>query len=211
VSMNFDREIQIQLVQVSPVHRVAFGSSCCERMLPNYLAFQTIENWGDFRYLRNALDRVWSSISKQDLYDLTRISTDRIINLAPDTEDYTTVFTSLAGDAVAGVTYAIEALLDPAESLKKSALISQVALNSVFQYLAAVNDPHPLCHVSDTKFEQSLFTHPIMLEEISRQEADIKVLVEIPVVSEEIIMNLKDLSSRSGLQPIARGLAPEGK
>ena len=40
-----------------------FGALCCERMLPNYRAFQNQAKWGDYRPLLRALDTVWSCLA----------------------------------------------------------------------------------------------------------------------------------------------------
>jgi hypothetical protein len=55
---NFD-SLKKELEGISPLHRVAFAASLCERVLPNYSAFSREEGWGDPSVLRAALDEVW--------------------------------------------------------------------------------------------------------------------------------------------------------
>lgn len=54
--------IREQLVALDNGKRLTFGGLCCERLLPNYLAFQAEAGWGDFAALRKALDCVWAHV-----------------------------------------------------------------------------------------------------------------------------------------------------
>ena len=51
--------LEKELKKLPHLHRVAFATSICERMLPIYNAFCRMENWGDPSVLRKALDEIW--------------------------------------------------------------------------------------------------------------------------------------------------------
>jgi uncharacterized protein YjaG (DUF416 family) len=94
--------------------QIAFAASCCERMLPNYVAFSRIEKWGDPDLLRRSLDEVWYFLRGRPL------STNRMERLAaqcycviPHTEDFGSALASAALDAAISVTLTLEACANP--------------------------------------------------------------------------------------------------
>src|SRR6266700_5645738 len=133
--MKMAPNIEAGLAKVSFSRRIAFGASCCERLLPNYLAFYQIEKWGNYGLLRNALDQVWTAIVDNEQRSLLGgISIDEIVALAPDTEDFDTIFTALAGDAASSIVYTIGAYLDPEKSLSDILVVSRLVIDSLFEY-----------------------------------------------------------------------------
>jgi uncharacterized protein len=46
-----ERTLYKKIDGLSLLHKIAFGASCCERLLPNYKLFVDNEGWGDFSYL----------------------------------------------------------------------------------------------------------------------------------------------------------------
>jgi len=186
--------------------KLALGASCCERLLPNYLAFSLMENWGDPQRLRAALDKVWMGlVNESHLVELHNISRSDLIQIIPDTENFTTLFTSLAGDAVASIVYAIESYLNPSESTEKILLVLQVAQNSIFQYLVAVNDAEISAHIEQPSFEEAVFNYPLMTAEIDNQTSDLN-LIESSDLDSDVVQRLRVSSENSGIQPIKRGM-----
>ncbi len=62
VVLKFDeQQLTRDLVALPASHRVAFAASCCERLVPNYQAFALMEDWGNPRLLRRALDAAWKT------------------------------------------------------------------------------------------------------------------------------------------------------
>jgi uncharacterized protein len=202
-------EIKDNLRVLPLVKQIAFGASCCERLLPNYLAFSLMEGWGDFRSLRNLLDLVWTAVIDESKWtEITQISLKDTKDLAPHCDDFSTLFTPLAGDAVASIVYTIGAYLNPNESIEKLRLVLQVTENSLYQFLAAVNDPELDVHGGDASFEESIFHYPLMLAELEKQRQDIAYLLDNQL-NEAAVFHLKTSSSISGIQPLKRGLVKE--
>ena len=54
--------LRARLVKLDPDQQLVFGTVCCERLLPNYIAFQKDAGWGDITPVRKALDFVWLSL-----------------------------------------------------------------------------------------------------------------------------------------------------
>lgn len=57
-------ELKMRLVRIDSKRMLAFGLLCAERMLPNYIAFQRENGWGDVLKLQNALAVVLSVVRK---------------------------------------------------------------------------------------------------------------------------------------------------
>lgn len=199
-------DIEDSLRRLPLPKRIAFGASCSERMLPNYLAFNLMETWGDYSELRRILDKIWTGLLDESLLkEVGRISTEELIRLAPDTEEFSTVFTPLAGDAVASIAYTIQAFQDQNTSLEKLLLVVQVAQNSVFEYLSVVNDPDLLPHIEEPLFEERIFELPLMLAELEKERQDL-VYLDKTELNAEVVNYLQATSLQTGIQPIRRGL-----
>lgn len=189
------------------LNRMAFCACCCERLVPNYLAFTIVEGRGDFGLLRSSLDSVWSAVLEPRVvleWNWDKLS--NLIKIAPDTDDFETIFADLAGDAVAATAYTIEGLLNPEVSVEKVTLVRQVVENSLFQYLNTVNDPEVSPHSDDSKFVKSVLTYPLMISELDRQRRDLAYLKGIDKFDFDIVENLRLSSASVGIRPIERGL-----
>ena len=109
------------------------------------------------------MDEIWFCIfNENNIQNIKQISLENILELAPDTEDFSSLFTSMAGDVVASIIYTIEALLNPEDSLEKLTLVSNISFESIYQYLLVVNDTEVEAHVLDKDFESSVFQYPLM-------------------------------------------------
>ncbi len=58
--------IQLPLKKLSQWQQIAFCSALLERMLPNYKMFSDVEEFGDFKVVRNQLDLVWQWLDKNN-------------------------------------------------------------------------------------------------------------------------------------------------
>src|SRR5690349_17866779 len=137
----FNREKIGEELTLLPVnHRITFAASCCERLLPNYLAFSQMEKWGKPLMLREVLDSIWSYLEGTNLSE-AEIKTKRHIcgTIAPDEEDFSSIFTSVALNAVAAVDLTLESILE--QDSEQVAVVAELAFDSVFDYVRIVNDP----------------------------------------------------------------------
>src|SRR5262245_20030701 len=97
----FDRDsINSKLANLSFKKQLVFAASCCERLLPFYLAFSKVENWGNPALLSDALDKIWEiakteQTSNEELAILSRYCQDSI----PDSEDFSSPYTTMAQEA----------------------------------------------------------------------------------------------------------------
>ncbi len=199
--------LELGLIRLDQIKRMCFCASCCERILPNYLAFSLIEEWGNYQRLRDVLDEIWIGLyDPSRLSGLRNISLNELVKLGPDTEDFATLFASLAGDAVSAIIYTIEACLKPEDNSAKTKIVSDLVFDSLFEYLATVNDPNIKAHIEIDNYEKEIFSYPLMVSEIENQGRDIEYLTNISTLSKDEILALKIASANHGVQPIKRGL-----
>jgi hypothetical protein len=137
------------------------------------------------------------------------VSIEKVTELAPDCDDFSTFFTSLAGDTVASLVYTAEAYLVEDASEDRLRLVLQVMEGSIYEYLSVVNDPVVGVHAGDPPFEESIFQFPLMVAELAKQQEDLAYLRNNPQLSEHELLHLKSSSSRSGIQPVERGLVTQ--
>lgn len=203
-----ERELARKLAVLPPNHRIAFAASCCERLLPNYLAFSQMEKWGKPEVLRHALDEVWRilhghPVSETDVREIIQ----SCIDLAPDTEDFQSLFVSAAGDAAAAVAYTLECCLDG--DAKRAALVGRLPTETLYQYLSRVNDPETGVHIEDPTFDEQMLRAPLMIAELEKQRRDVELLASQEALTPTLLENLKTTSSSMGIRPFERGLVKE--
>src|SRR5258707_6441027 len=149
---------------LSKHHRAAFSAACTEQLLPNYYVFSEMENWGDYKLLRAAIDQVWLWLQGGDVNEATfQKSIDSSKDLAPDTEEFASLFVSAAGDAVAAVIYTLQCCLEGDE--KKAAIVGRLTIETAYTYLVRVNDPDVEPHLADPGFEDKMLQAPLMVSQ----------------------------------------------
>jgi uncharacterized protein YjaG (DUF416 family) len=204
--MVFDEErLAGQLRGLPPGHRAAFAASCCERLLPNYAAFSRVEGWGHPEKLRAALDEVWAILGGQPApEEHIRSLVETCVGLAPDTEDFQSLFVSAAGDAAAAVAYTLECCLDG--DADRAAIVGRLSTETLYQYLLRVNDPLTGVHMADADFEGQMLRAPLMLAEHDRQERDLRLLQTLETLPPVLLKELRESSMSGGIRPFERGL-----
>lgn len=194
-------KLRQRLEALAMKHRSAFGASCCERLLPNYYAFAAMEKWGNPALLRVALDEVWTflkggTVSREGIEQL--ISECSLV--LPDTEEFSSAFVSAALDAGVCIVETLSCCLDG--NLEHAVTVSSQARDTVHMYIQARDG----ISYSDPRWEEKIFNDPLMIEEIEKQERDLKDLESARELTGELLDRLRESSSTSGLQPLARGL-----
>lgn len=204
--MAFDEEeLAGRLGELPASHRAAFAASCCERLLPNYAAFSRMEGWGRPEVLREALDEVWAVLGGRPVREERVRSLARACaELAPDTEDFQSLFVSAAGDAAAAVSYTLECCVDG--DAARAALVGRLPVDTLYQYLVRVNDPLTGVHGADEEFEEQMLNAPLMSAELAKQERDLRLLRARDSLTPELLEELRNSSGEVGIRPFERGL-----
>lgn len=182
-----------RLRRLDSKRQLAFGAVCCERMLPNYLAFQQDAGWGDLTPVRKALDCVWASLYGQPLNSQEiRKVTASCEAAAPNSEDFVSLYVTSVQDACFAVCGLLEYLLE--SDVGKVVQAATYATDSVDLYVQEIENMVP----NDPQLEQKILTHPLMQRELAQQEKDLKAIELTPSLSHEFLDQLKASWNNNG-------------
>jgi len=185
--------------------RVAFAAACCERLLPNYLAFVVMEGWGSSTIMQQALNEIWGFLQGGVLSE-ERVQELRTACEAamPDSEDFTSIFTGPAQNAASATIYTLECCVDG--DSERIAMVGRLAIHTVDDYLNVVNDPMTDVHGSNMAFDQWLEQAPLMAAEVDAQQQDLGLLKLYAEPDPDSLEDLRRSSSTKGIQPFVRGI-----
>lgn len=182
-----------RLVKLDSERQIAFGAACCERLLPNYVAFQRDAAWGNFAAVRNALDYVWlflngQSFSMQEIKEITHLCE----SAAPNSDDFASLYVTAAQDACFSVCGLLDYLIQ--KDVDKIVQVATYATDSVDLYVQEIECMDP----NDPKLEQKILTHRLMQRELARQENDLQALEAVASLSQEFLGQLKTSWNNGG-------------
>lgn len=167
----FDEDrLRQSLAQLEPWKRVAFMALSCERMVPNYDRFTADSGFGDSQVLRRGIEAAWSWLESDLVPDDLETVRARVEEQAPNTEDFSSPFTSAALDAANAVAGLLEAIAerdgaDPVE-------VASLARDTVDLYVQEIDNLDP----NDPGLEDAIRRHPLMQAELRRQRDDLGYL-----------------------------------
>lgn len=192
--MEDNHEIAVlkDLKKLSKAHKIAFGASCCERMLPNYDAFYAQEKWGDPNVLREILDEIWlslpdNSISRERIKQMRKV----LVKTAPDTLDlHYSDYAGLAQYASEGLYSTLECCRDG--NVRSIQWVANFCLDTVFELLDLYKIKDSL-NFKAPDFWESL-DYPPMQREIKKQKQDLELLKVIAELTPEFLQQLRESS-----------------
>jgi uncharacterized protein YjaG (DUF416 family) len=153
--------------------QIAFALLVFERMLPSLTAFSKDTGFDDSCYLR-ARDAAWSVLQNSPDRDIDQSLNEACLNNAPDTDAFSHELTSHALNAALAMSDTLEFILDHRPD--HIVYVSTLATDSVHLYLSRLSPSVVSSSVEDKKIAE----HPLMQQELSRQEEDIKFLAGLP-------------------------------
>jgi uncharacterized protein YjaG (DUF416 family) len=190
----FDRTIlRKRLEKLDAKAQLAFAAVCCERLLPNYLAFIKDAAWGDIIPLRNALDLVWSYLDGKTI-SLQEIKNNlSLCELAiPDSEDFSSLYADVAQDASLAICELLDYLIG--RDINKITATATYATNSVDLYVQVVEDLNP----NAPDLEQKILTHRLMQRELYQQEKDLEFIEKTMGIDSKFLYQLKNSWGNNG-------------
>lgn len=143
--------------------RVGFMAACCERMLPNYRSFSSETGYGDTNRLSQALAEVWRWVETNQLPSDVNNLVRECEQQAPDTEEFTSIYTSAALDAANSIAATLEALSGAAED--RAIEVASLARDTVDLFVQQWNDLDP----NSPDLEKQIIEAPLMQAELQRQ------------------------------------------
>jgi uncharacterized protein YjaG (DUF416 family) len=164
--------LERRLGALSPQGRIAFGVLLLERALPNFLQFSIETGAPGGAVLRGALARLWDVLEGEAGRGgrFPEVTATTCESIGPDTEDFSSLYTSAALDAV-GIACNVLAYWESQEIglLVESASLRRDTIDMFLQNTLNINTSSP-------DFEERLLTHPLMQEELGFQQADLACL-----------------------------------
>ena len=170
----FDRaELEKKLRTLPQWKQAAFALAACERLFPLFVTFSRSTSWGDPDVLRRALDLAWDSLSRNGHPNQLQRAASEAEAQAPDTEDFSSEYTSAALDAALSTGNLMRLLerFEPNLVLE----IAQAAFDTAY-LLASVN---PCASVVTPAGHQEILTTPIVQDELAAQTSDIELLASL--------------------------------
>lgn len=167
----FDEDrLRQSLTRLDPWKRVAFMALSCERMVPNYDRFSAGSGFGDPQVLRRGIDAAWSWMESAQVPDDLKSVRAQVEQQAPNTEDFSSPFTSAALDAANAVASLLDAIdeLDSADPVE----VASLARDTVDLYVQEIENWDP----NDRNLEDAIRCHPLMQAELRRQRNDLDYL-----------------------------------
>ncbi|WP_179958294.1 DUF416 family protein [Chitinimonas arctica] len=163
--------LKARLTKLDGNRQLAFGAFCCERLVPNYIAFQQDTDWGDFSSLRKALDIVWKflsgeSVSVQEIKNATQACE----LAAPSSDDFASLYVSSAQDACFSVCSLLDHLRE--NNVGRIVQAATYATDSVDLYIQEIEGLAP----SDLLLDNKILVHPLMQRELTQQQEDLKAI-----------------------------------
>jgi uncharacterized protein YjaG (DUF416 family) len=182
-----------RLNNFSNKQQLAFGVLCCERLIPNYSAFQNEVGWGDISIVRGALDGVGAS------FDHKALNSQEIINaallcesVAPNSENFSSLYVTSAQDTCFAICNLLDFLLE--SDTNKIVQVATYATDSVDLYIQEIERISP----DDPQLEQKILLHRLMQRELLQQEEDLKAIELASSINQNFLINRKAACSNRG-------------
>lgn len=184
--MKFDRELLLSNIEkMTREKRIAFGASCCERLLPNYKKFTETENWGDYSLMRNILDKIWGHVLNNPISEVRiKQMMEECNNMTPDSEDFSSIYTSFAIDAGGAIHETLNCCLD--SKSEHIVDVASFARDSVDMFIQERDN----MDYSEINFEEKILNDFLMQNELQRQEREVELLMNQNILNEQFINNV---------------------
>jgi uncharacterized protein YjaG (DUF416 family) len=193
--------IKAEIEKLSPLYRVAFAASCCERLLPNCYIFTREEGQGDPSTLRAALDEVWhileGKVTKKETIQLLLTDCEKAI--VPSDYVLESRYSAESHLAIVAILKTLKACLsrDNVEDIFK---VIEVVGDTIFGFLdidKEITEPGWLQKSWEDQIED-ISNHPFTLREIAKQNEDLQKLKEVETLEPKLIEWLRTTSHNNG-------------
>ncbi|MDI9637612.1 DUF416 family protein [Oscillatoria amoena NRMC-F 0135] len=200
--LSFEYEKRAELVKeleiISPLHRLAFAASICERMLPNYSALAR-ETKSDPFVLRKALDEVWQILQGKavDAKIINRLIDE--CECARPEEGDPWFYLYEGSMAVVTTCYVLDACLDPTP--QSIARVAERAGDILFESIFSEKldaDPNWGKNLSYAEQKKEIATHPFVVRERVKQNEDFQRLKEIEPLDRDFLEWLRTSFDNAG-------------
>ena len=186
-------DLKGKLCKLNKSRQLAFGVMCCERLLPNYLAFQKDAEWGDINLIQKALDYAWESLNgiEKSIEEIEVLITS-CEKVTPDSENFESLYVSLAQDCVFAICSLLDYLLK--SEVDKIVQVATYATDSVDLYVQEIEDMAS----DDPYLESKILNHKLMQRELETQQKNLQSIEQASLLNSEYLSWLKASWSNNG-------------
>lgn len=179
-----ERSIRLAAAGLERWKKIAFIALCCERMVPNYRNFVEETGFGNIQILEDALFSTWEWLeSEKDIPHLSQLRI-QVENQAPNTENFSSVYTSAALDAVNSISLLLDALHSETSDVVSVACLARDSVDLFVQELGDLDPNKP-------GFEEEIQKHELMRAEVFTQSQQLKYLSQWSGARKEAIRYLR--------------------
>lgn len=169
--------------------QVMFMVYCCERMIPNYRCFSLESNFGDEQTLRQALDGVWAWIETDDLPTDIADIVAACEHQAPDTEMFSSDYTSAALDVAAAIAITASATaIFRSKNLLDVASLSRDTVDVFVQLRSGLD-------ANDPSLEETILGSGLMQNELCFQRESLELLSAVTGERASVALGLRPMWS----------------
>lgn len=186
----YKEEVKSKLAPIPDKAKILFAILICDRLYPNYVAFQKNNRWGDSAILQKGITRIQDYLVKEHVFNDDEIIAfiERIESITPNTEDFPGIITSFALDACNSVLDTLKFLTD--ENPEHIADVATYARDTVDMYIQEKDNLNANDPMIEEKIAQDSF---MMKEKAYQRELLIKLSgIKIENLTEDEIENLKE-------------------
>lgn len=190
--LNYAR-VKDRLTKLDSQKQLVFGALCCERLLPNYEAFQLETGWGNYCTIRNALNFVWETLNSDTINPReVKYVLDSCEALVPHSDNFTSIYVTSAQDAC----FAVCSLLDfiTADNVDRIVDVVTLAIESVDLFVQETEGMDP----NDSELEQKILCHSLMQRELAQQDRELRAVEHIVSNDMHSFVSLKGLWVNDG-------------
>lgn len=172
--------------------QLAFLTSVCQRLLPNFLIFARKTNYIHENQLEKALEVALKYLEEGTTQVNLEKNEKACERIAPNTEDFDTILVSSALDA----TIAVSLLMKAFSKNDTSIIVEAISLinDTIDMYVQEIEN----LNSQDDKLEEKILSHTLMQKELQRQNKDIEFLLkltnnqikEMPLVKEKLLSTM---------------------
>lgn len=184
----------VDLLALDRQKRIAFCLACCERLLPAYLRFCSEASFGNPGYIRALLDDLWNAmVDGTSTAARFAAAIEAMGNLAPDTDEHSTVVAAAALNLVAAIANTLEYIShDDIDSLlsvpnQVTDAVDSWIMDSATDGITTEND------------EPYVRAHALYQREENRQIDDYYLLMTSGSLTSEVIHQVRAASSYDAL------------
>ncbi|WP_444940667.1 DUF416 family protein [Microbulbifer sp. ZKSA004] len=167
--------------------QLVFLFAISQRLLPSFVFFARESKLSGVELLESAMHKAYellnAGVSNADLTEYA----SRCEAIAPDTEDYDSIFVSSALDAAVAVSLLMKAFTNNKTSFVIEG--ASLAIDSVDMYVQELDDMDPNC----PDIEQMILNHRLMQLELKRQRLDLELLANL---SDDQFISMKVIADK---------------